>query len=148
MKLAFAQTDETGPTVRPTGGTFSAQQQADRPLSHAERAAPLRFDMPRRVFAQLLLVTAGYLVVMGVALREGHGIGLLFAVFALVGLGYYGLPRVLAKASGATRDPFAPRGAWGVDTASGYISGRSASAQVMTVPLLVLVWAVVVAVII
>jgi hypothetical protein len=83
---------------------------------------------------------------MGVAFRAGTGLGLIFAVFGIVLVGYYGLPLVMARASGTTRDPQADRhGAWGIDTASGYLPGRAAFAQVMTVPLLMLAWAIFIA---
>jgi hypothetical protein len=108
-------------------------------------ASPLSFDLPRSLLRQIVLVALGYLVVMGFAFRDGTGIGLIFAVFTLVAIAYYGLPLVMARASRATPDAFPPRGAWGIDTASGYLPGRAAFAQIMTVPILMLVWAVVVA---
>ncbi len=132
MKLDFADGSEIGPVVRAPAALHPA--------------APLAFDLPRSVLRQLVLAAAGYVAVMGAAFRAGIGIGLIFAVFGLVLVGYYGLPLVMARASGAT--PPAPRrGAWGIDTASGYLSGRAAWAQIMTVPLLMLAWAVFVAVI-
>ena len=84
--------------------------------------------------------------VMGLAFRAGTGIGLIFAVFGLVLVAYYGLPRIMARASGADEQPMPPwLGAWGIDTASGYLTGRAAFAQVMTVPLLMLAWAIFIA---
>lgn len=134
MKLEFAHDTDVGPLV-------------SAPAAHGpRRAAPLRFDLPGTLFGQLFAVSFGYLAVMGIAFRAGTGLGLIFAIFGLVLVAYYGLPRVMARASGADADPVPPRiGAWGIDTASGYLPGRAAFAQVMTVPLLMLAWAVFIA---
>lgn len=130
MKLDLEQGSGAGPLVKAPS--------ALRP------APPLAFDLPRSLLRQLVLAAAGYVAVMGLAFRAGTGIGLIFAVFALVLVGYYGLPLAMARASGAKR-PVPRRGAWGIDTASGYLSGRAAWAQIMTVPMLMLAWAVFVA---
>lgn len=136
MKLEFDQF-EAGPAL---------QAPARVPEDHvAEPAPPLQFDLPRSVLAQLVATSAGYLLVMGLAFRAGTGIGLIFAIFGVVLLGYYGLPIVMARSSGAAKSD-ERNGAWGIDTASGYLPGRAAWAQIMTVPLLMLAWAVVVAV--
>ncbi len=128
---------------------------SNRPLVHAPPSAtappapaapPLAFDLPDRLLRQLALVTVGYVAVMGFAFRAGTGIGLIFAIFGIVLVGYYGLPVVMARASGARREA-GRKGAWGIDTASGYLPGHAAWAQIMTVPLLMLGWAVFVAVI-
>lgn len=110
----------------------------------ADAAAPLRFDLPRSLLGSLLATSAGYLVVMGLAFRAGTGIGLIFVVFGLVMMAYYGLPLVMMHSGGGAlkaEDVTQRRGAWGIDTAS----GRAAWAQIMTVPLLMLVWALIVA---
>jgi hypothetical protein len=140
MKVEFAETVDTGPRV-------AVPNTSDAGPRSPASASPLSFDLPRSLLRQIVLVALGYLAVMGFAFREGTGIGLLFAIFTLVALAYYGLPLILARASGAKPDAFPPRGAWGIDTASGYLPGRAAFAQIMTVPLLMLAWAVVVAVI-
>ena len=134
MKLEFQQDVEAGPAIT-------------APVPHGPQAAPpLQFDLPHRLLGQLFAVSFGYLAVMGLAFRAGTGLGLIFAVFGLVLVGYYGLPMLMARTSGAGRDPLADRrGAWGIDTASGYLTGRAAFAQVMTVPLLMLAWAVFIA---
>lgn len=137
MKLEFSETIDVGPRV-------AAPAASDAPRT-AEPAPPLSFDLPRSLLRQIVLVALGYLAVMGFAFRQGTGIGLLFAIFTLVAVAYYGLPWVMARASKARADRYPPRGAWGIDTASGYLPGRAAWAQVMTVPILMLAWAVVVA---
>jgi hypothetical protein len=138
MKLEFAETIDSGPRVAmPSSGDAAPRTPS--------AASPLGFDLPRNLLRQIVLVALGYLAVMGFAFREGTGIGLLFAIFTLVAVAYYGLPLVMARASGAKPDAFPPRGAWGIDTASGYLPGRAAFAQIMTVPILMLAWAVVVA---
>jgi hypothetical protein len=134
MKLEFAQDTDVGPIV-----TAPAMQGPGQPQ-------PLRFDLPGSLLGQLFAVSFGYLAVMGLAFRAGTGIGLIFAVFGLVLVAYYGLPKIMARASGAEAQKLPPRiGAWGIDTASGYLTGRAAFAQVMTVPLLMLAWAVFIA---
>ncbi|WP_426166318.1 hypothetical protein [Sandarakinorhabdus sp. DWP1-3-1] len=130
MKLDFADGSHIGSAVK-------------APVI-AKAAPPLAFDLPGSLLRQLVLAAAGYVAVMGLAFRAGTGIGLILAVFALVLVGYYGLPLLMARASGAT-PPVPRRGAWGIDTASGYLSGRAAWAQIMTVPLLMLAWAVFIA---
>lgn len=109
-------------------------------------APPLRFDLPRPLLVTLVAISAGYLVVMGLAFRNGAGIGLIFAIFGVVLAGYYGIPALMARSGGARRAEWQPRGAWGIETASGYLPGRAAWAQIITVPLLMLAWAVLVAV--
>ena len=54
---------------------------------------------------------------------------------------------MMQQASGPNKDVVPRKGAWRIDTASGYLSGRAAYAQVMTVPLLMVAWAFFVAVI-
>lgn len=134
MKLEFAENTVVGPIVT-------------APATPASGAvSPLRFDLPGSLLGQLFAVSFGYLAVMGLAFRAGTGIGLIFAVFGLVLVAYYGLPKIMARASGAEAQKLPPRiGAWGIDTASGYLTGRAAFAQVMTVPLLMLAWAVFIA---
>ncbi|KAB7646366.1 hypothetical protein [Polymorphobacter fuscus] len=138
MKLELSENGGAGPTV------------ASPPMpvvSVADAPPPLRFDLPARLFLQLVVVAIGYLAVMGFAFRGGAGIGLFFTIFAVVLVAYYGLPLLLARAGGRDTDAYPQRGAWGIDTASGYLTGRAAWAQVMTVPLLMLGWAVLVAII-
>ncbi len=135
MRIDF-QNPETGslvtaPKVQPQAAT-------------APPAPPLSFDIPQRILRQLVLAAAGYLAVMAAAFRAGDGIGIIFVVFGVVLVGYYGLPVVMARASGAKGNDDR-RGAWGIDTASGYLTGRAAWAQLMTVPLLMLAWAVFIA---
>ncbi|OYU15735.1 MAG: hypothetical protein CFE37_04155 [Alphaproteobacteria bacterium PA4] len=116
------------------------------PPRRAARPAPqLIFDLPRPLLRQLLAAGLGYLVVMGFAFRAGVGIGLIFAIFATVFVAYYGLPLVMARSSGARRAADA-RPVGSIETASGPLSHGAAWAQVMTVPLLMLGWAIVVAV--
>jgi hypothetical protein len=136
MRIDF-QNPETGSLV--TAPPVSA------PAAAAQPAPPLSFDIPRRVLRQLVLAAAGYLAVMAAAFRAGDGIGVIFVVFGVVLVGYYGLPVVMARSSGARGADDDRRGAWGIDTASGYLTGRAAWAQIMTVPLLMLAWAVFIA---
>jgi hypothetical protein len=105
---------------------------------------PLSFDMPGRVLLTVVLLAVGYVGVMGLAFAGGpEDIGLLFVVFGIVLAGFYGLPYVMARVSGGLRPgSFERRGAWGMDTASGYLSSHAALAQILTVPLLMLAWAV------
>lgn len=104
----------------------------------------LDFDLPNKVLGQLVLTGVVYLATMYVAFRNASGLGLIFVVFGLVLVAYYGLPLMMQRVSGRKRDDQARRGAWGIDTASGYLSGRAAYAQVMTVPLLMVAWAIIV----
>lgn len=111
----------------------------------AEPAPPLDLELPRSLRGQLVGAAVGYVAVMGLAFREGTGLGLIFAIFAVVLVGFYGLPWLMARQSGARSDAAPRRGAWGIDTASGFLPGHAAWAQIMTVPLLMLAWAVAVA---
>lgn len=131
MKIEFSEIEIGQAVAAPQGRVI-------RPLPH------LSFDMPASMHLQLVGVAAAYLVVMGLAFRGGHGIGILFGVFFLSLAAYYGLPAVLQRQS-AKPDDLPRRGAWGIETASGYLTGRQAWAQMMTVPLLMLLWAVAVA---
>jgi hypothetical protein len=134
MRIEF-EAGETGAKVQAPG--------VEKPP--AEPAPPLDLELPRSLLGQLVGAAAGYVVVMGLAFRAGTGIGLIFAIFGVVLIGFYGLPAVMAWHSGARPDPAPRRGAWGIDTASGYLPGHAAWAQVMTVPLLMLAWALAVA---
>lgn len=112
-------------------------------------APPLQFDLPRSLLAALAATSAGYLAVMGLAFRAGAGIGIIFAIFGVALVAYYGLPMIMMHSSGGAlkdEDVSRRRGAWGIDTASGYLPGRAACAQIMTVPLLMLAWALFIAV--
>jgi hypothetical protein len=111
---------------------------------------PLSFDMPGRVLITLVLLAVGYVAVMAGAFAAGpEDIALIFVVFGVVLAGFYGIPYVMGRVSGGFRPgSFERRGAWGIDTASGYLSGNAALAQILTVPVLMLVWAVFVLVLI
>ncbi|WP_017667371.1 hypothetical protein [Sandarakinorhabdus sp. AAP62] len=102
----------------------------------------LDFDLPNKLLAQVVGAGAAYLAIMYVAFRAAAGLGLIFVVFGLVLVAYYGLPLLMQRTSGRRENDIPRRGAWGIDTASGYLSGRAAYAQVMTVPLLMVAWAV------
>ena len=128
----------------PETGSLVSAPKVQTQETTAQPAPPLNFDIPQRVLRQLVLAAAGYIAVMAAAFRAGDGIGIIFVVFGVVLVGYYGLPFVMARASGATISDDR-RGAWGIDTASGYLTGRAAWAQIMTVPLLMLAWAVFIA---
>ncbi len=110
------------------------------------RAPPLEFDLPPVLLKALVGTSAAYLLVMGLVFRGGAGLGLIFAIFGVALVGYYGLPLVMARAGGQAASA-CRRGAWGIDTASGYLPGGAAWAQIMTVPLLMLGWALLMAVI-
>lgn len=110
----------------------------------------LEFDLPNKLLAQLVGCGAAYLAAMYVAFRQASGLGLIFVVFGLVLVAYYGLPLLMQRTSGRQQADQARRGArrvvsGGIDTASGYLSGRAAYAQVMTVPLLMVAWAIIMA---
>jgi len=109
---------------------------------HVQDVRRLEFDLPNKLLAQLIGAGAGYLAVMYIVFRAGAGLGLIFAVFGLVLVSYFGLPWLMQRQSGRKADDPPRRGAWGIDTASGYLSGRAAWAQVMTVPSLMVLWAV------
>ncbi len=104
----------------------------------------LEFDLPNKLLAQLVGAGAAYLAAMYIVFRAGTGLGLIFAVFGLVLVAYFGLPWLMQRQSGRKTGDVPRRGAWGIDTASGYLSGRAAWAQVMTVPSLMVLWAVVI----
>jgi uncharacterized membrane protein len=136
MRVEFSETS-AGPAVR------AAPQGI---VTAPGRAPPLEFDLPPLLLKALVGTSAAYLLVMGLVFRGGAGLGLIFAIFAVALVGYYGLPLAMARAGGhvaAARR----RGAWGIDTASGYLPGGAAWAQIMTVPLLMLGWALLMAVI-
>ncbi|KPF71958.1 hypothetical protein IP88_10395 [alpha proteobacterium AAP81b] len=134
MRLEFQENADSGPRI------------AAPPAAIVAAPPPrLDFDLPKALRRQLVLVMTLYLAVMALAFGAAPGMGLLFAVFAVTTLAYYGLPLLLQRAGG-TRRPAAERDN-GVETASGWLDARAAYAQVMTVPLLMLAWAVFVAVI-
>ena len=111
---------------------------------------PLSFDMPGRVLLTLVMAAVGYVAVMAGAFASGpEDIALVFVVFGIVLAGFYGLPYVMGRTSGGFGPgSFERRGAWGIDTASGYLSSHAALAQILTVPLLMLAWAIFVFIII
>lgn len=127
------------------GVAIEGSKQAVSPPEQGLRR--LDFDLPNSLLAQVVGAGAAYLSIMYVAFRAGTGLGLIFVVFGLVLVAYYGLPLTMQRASGLNKDELPRRGAWGIETASGYLSGRAAYAQVMTVPLLMVAWAIFVAVI-
>jgi hypothetical protein len=131
MKLEFDLGVEAGPSVRKA----DASPDATRP-------APARFDLPRPLLFQLSAASVGYLAVVGLAFHAATGLGLVFGGFGIVLVGWFGLPLLLARFSGAVREPKEQRvGAWGLDSAGGLLTGRAAATQVMAVPLLMLAWA-------
>jgi hypothetical protein len=130
---------------------FEFREEGAQTAATSAKAAPdnslrrLEFDLPNKLLAQLVGCGAAYLAAMYVAFRAASGLGLIFVVFGLVLVAYYGLPLLMQRTSGRRRDDQDRRGAWGIDTASGYLSGRAAYAQVMTVPLLMVLWAIIMA---
>lgn len=136
MKFEFRE--EHDAALAGVKSTDTAPEQAVRRLD---------FDLPNKLLGGLVATGAAYLSIMYVAFRAATGLGLIFVVFGLVLVAYYGLPLMMQQVSGAKRDEMPRRGAWGIDTASGYLSGRAAFAQVMTVPLLMVAWALFISVI-
>ncbi len=132
MKFEFRE--DVGSTAMPV--------QAAQPEQDVRR---LEFDIPNKVLAQLIGAGAGYLAAMYIVFRDGAGLGLIFAVFGLVLVAYFGLPWLMQRQSGRRPKQVPRRGAWGIDTASGYLSGHAAWAQIMTVPILMLLWTVAIA---
>lgn len=129
MKLEFSELGVVAPVAAPAA---------------SRTPPPLSFDMPGRVLMTLVLLAVGYVAVMAGAFAAGpEDIALIFVVFGVVLAGFYGLPWVMGRVSGGFRPgSFERRGAWGIDTASGYLSGNAALAQMLTVPVLMLAWAV------
>lgn len=131
---------------------FEFRDEQDAAALAGRQSAPdhkvrrLEFDLPNSVLAQLIGAGAAYLAMMYVAFSAAQGLGLIFVVFALVLVAYYGLPALMQAVSGHKTDSPPRRGAWGIDTASGYLSGRAAWVQVMTVPALMVLWAAIMAV--
>jgi hypothetical protein len=129
MKFEFR--DDVGILPSSTPDTHSVQD-----------VRQLEFDLPNKLLAQLIGAGAAYLAAMYIVFQAGTGLGLIFAVFGLVLVAYFGLPWLMQRQSGRKAVEPPRRGAWGIDTASGYLSGRAAWAQVMTVPCLMVLWAV------
>lgn len=129
MKLEFREGEVAAPPSR---------------TKHNENVMRLEFDLPNKLLGQVVAAGAAYLVLMYLAFRGGNGLTLIFMVFGLVLVAYYGLPLAMQRASGRREDNASRRGAWGIDTGSGYLSGRAAYAQIMTVPLLMVAWALLV----
>ena len=123
-------------------GSSAAPVRSTQPEQDVRR---LEFDIPNKVLAQLVGAGAAYLAAMYIVFRDGAGLGLIFAVFGLVLVAYFGLPWLMQRQSGRRPNHVPRRGAWGIDTASGYLSGRAAWAQIMTVPILMVLWAVAIA---
>jgi len=123
-------------------GSTAASGRIAQPEQDVRR---LEFDIPNKVLAQLIGAGAAYLAAMYIVFRGGNGLGLIFAVFGLVLVAYFGLPWLMQRQSGRRPNDVPRRGAWGIDTASGYLSGRAAWAQIMTVPILMVLWAVAIA---
>ena len=122
-------------------GSNAAPVRSAQPEQDVRR---LEFDIPNKVLAQLIAAGAAYLAAMYIVFRDGAGLGLIFAVFGLVLVASFGLPWLMQRQSGRRSNDVPRRGAWGIDTASGYLSGRAAWAQIMTVPILMVLWAVVI----
>ncbi|WP_164157044.1 hypothetical protein [Sandarakinorhabdus rubra] len=114
------------------------------PSEHSLRQ--LEFDLPNKLLVQLAGAASVYLAAMYVAFRGGSGLGLAFVIFGVVLVGYYGLPIVLQRASGPRQHQPGGRQEWSVDTATGRLSGGALYAQVMTVPLVMVGWALIMAV--
>jgi hypothetical protein len=123
-------------------GSTAAPGRAAQPEQDVRR---LEFDIPNKVLAQLISAGAAYLAAMYIVFADANGLGLIFAVFGLVLVAYFGLPWLMQRQSGRRPNDVPRRGAWGIDTASGYLSGRAAWAQIMTVPILMVLWAVAIA---
>jgi hypothetical protein len=105
----------------------------------------LSYGMPGRVFGGLVALALGYVSVMALAFgTSGDGMALVFVIFGVTLVGFYGLPWLMAKVSGAVAEEPHPS-AWDVETASGRLTSGEAMAQVFTVPALMLIWAVFVA---
>lgn len=117
---------------------------ANRPAAPDHNVRRLDFDLPNSLLAQVVMAGTAYLAIMYVAFRGGVGLGLIFAVFGLVLVAYYGLPLLMQKTSGRDAEGGQARSdASGIETASGHLSFGAAFAQVMTVPLLMVAWAVI-----
>ncbi len=102
---------------------------------------PLELGLPRGLYAVLAGTFGVYMLVMAVVFGAGAGMGLIFAVFGVTLAAFFGLPWVMARASKPGPAAAVPH----IDTASGILGKWAAIIQVMTLPVLILAWAVFIA---
>lgn len=102
---------------------------------------PLELGLPRGLYAVLVGTFAVYMLVMAVVFGAGAGMGLIFAVFGFTLAAFFGLPWVMARASKPGPAVAIPH----IETASGILGKWAAVIHVMTLPALILAWAVFIA---
>lgn len=101
------------------------------------------FDLHPALFAMTIGCYLGFLLVMGMAFMTGELV-IPFAIFvAYIGMGF-GVPALWARVSPAKGRPesWAQFLSRGVNTGSGHLTAGAAIAQMMTVPILILLWGV------
>lgn len=143
---AFLDRDALAREAEPLGRLET--QAALSPPRPLHRPGPRNFQLPRAVFAAMALMIAGYVGVMAGVFSPGAGMGLVMAICFVCVAGCFGVPAIMARVRTDDR-----RGAMsgadfatqGLETATGRLGMGAALAQVLIMPVLLLIWALVIA---
>ncbi|MDB5675971.1 MAG: hypothetical protein JWM65_2953 [Sphingomonas bacterium] len=121
-------------------------------LPHAARranTAPYAFDLHPALFATTIACYFLFLGIMAATFMNPELI-LPFVIFATYIVMAFGVPGLWARLLPADPRPRPTLRQWmraGIDTGSGHLTGGAAAAQVLTLPLLIVLWGVLIAVI-
>ena len=129
---------------------FPAQAFADaKPVVLRRNRVPRTFDLHPGIYWSLFGLFTAFLVVMAVAFAS-RDLSVTFAIcFAYLGM-YFAVPAMWARIQPREEGP---RQSWaefmieGIETGSGRLEAKGALAQIFTVPVLLLGWALAVALI-
>ena len=96
------------------------------------------FEIHGAVYAILVGSLAGFLAIYAVAFGAGSGMGIILAICGISLAAFFGLSGVMGnlKPNAPARQSFADYMRRGVMTGSGHLSGGGATAQIVTLPLL------------
>lgn len=107
------------------------------------------FDLHPALYVGTIACYFGFLAIMGIAFMNAELV-LPFAIFLIYIAMAFGTPALWARLGERDTRPKPSWDAWlaqGIDTGSGWLGGSAAVAQVMTLPVLIVLWGVAVAII-
>ena len=100
------------------------------------------FELPRRLYAATVALYLGFLAVMAAGFSSS-GLVIPMAIFALFIIAGFGVPAIWAKMKPEHTSRSMTWGRFqdkGIMTATGRLSAREASAQMLILPILIFVW--------
>lgn len=107
------------------------------------------FEMPKALYTATVALYLGFLAVLGLGLQS-PGLVIPMAIFAIIIVAGFGLPAIWTRLGQRARRPLDLQQLMqqGIATHTGRLAGRDAAIQMMVLPVLIFIWAIIMVVIV